>query len=95
MSARKRKGPLSKRRLLLRAAPSCAMSNNTNGRIEHLRELLDPAVVLPWPSGSRETGENWRTFAGFHLATVFTAVGGRTPIVVKLKLERRVKHEEL
>jgi DNA-binding transcriptional ArsR family regulator len=35
------------------------MSDTTNDRIEHLRELLGPAVLLPWPSGSKGGRKKW------------------------------------
>jgi hypothetical protein len=36
------------------------MSSNINGRIEQLSELLGPALLLPWPSGSKGTRRKWR-----------------------------------
>ena len=36
------------------------MSNTSNERIEHLRELVDPAVLLPWPSGSKGNRKKWK-----------------------------------
>jgi hypothetical protein len=36
------------------------MRNTTNERIEHLRELLGPAVLLPWPSGSKGERRKWK-----------------------------------
>ena len=36
------------------------MSNNVDGRIEHLRELLGPALLLPWPSRSKGTHRKWK-----------------------------------
>jgi bifunctional DNA primase/polymerase-like protein len=36
------------------------MSNATNGRIEHLRELLGPAVFLPWSAGSKGDRRKWK-----------------------------------
>jgi hypothetical protein len=36
------------------------MSNTTNARIEHLRELLGSAVLLPWPAGSKAGKKKWK-----------------------------------
>src|SRR6266487_1049246 len=36
------------------------MSNNINGRIEQLSELLGPALLLPWPAGSKGTRRKWK-----------------------------------
>jgi hypothetical protein len=36
------------------------MSNTTNHRIEHLRELLGPAVLLPWSTGSKGDRRKWK-----------------------------------
>src|SRR5260370_4234763 len=35
------------------------MSIAGNGRISHLSELLGPAVLLPWPSGSKGNRRKW------------------------------------
>jgi hypothetical protein len=36
------------------------MSNTTNSRIEHLRELLGPAVLLPWAAKSKGGAKKWK-----------------------------------
>jgi hypothetical protein len=36
------------------------MSNTTNARIEHLRELLGPAVLLPWSARSKGDRRKWK-----------------------------------
>jgi hypothetical protein len=36
------------------------MSNTTNDRIEHLLELLGPALLLPWPAGSKGGNKKWK-----------------------------------
>ena len=36
------------------------MSNTINTRIEHLRELLGPAVLLPWPARSKGNRTKWK-----------------------------------
>jgi hypothetical protein len=36
------------------------MSNTTNDRIEHLLELLGPAVLLPWSAGSKGDRRKWK-----------------------------------
>jgi hypothetical protein len=39
------------------------MSNTSNSdRIEHLRELLGPAVLLPWRTGSKADRSKWKHF---------------------------------
>src|SRR5215469_5823367 len=32
----------------------------TTDRISHLRDLLGPAVLLPWPSGSKGDSRRWK-----------------------------------
>jgi len=32
----------------------------TSDRISHLRDLLGPAVLLPWPSGSKGDRRKWK-----------------------------------
>lgn len=32
----------------------------TSNRISHLRELLDPAVLLPWPAGAKGGNRKWK-----------------------------------
>src|SRR4029453_16065563 len=36
------------------------MDNTIQDRIEHLRELLGPAVLLPWPSRSKGARRKWK-----------------------------------
>jgi hypothetical protein len=36
------------------------MSNTTIARIDHLRELLGPAVLLPWSAGSKGGNRKWK-----------------------------------
>jgi hypothetical protein len=36
------------------------MNEICNNRIEHLQELLGPAVLLPWPSGSKGDRRKWK-----------------------------------
>jgi hypothetical protein len=36
------------------------MSNTTKDRIEHLRELLGPALLLPWSAGSKGDRRKWK-----------------------------------
>jgi hypothetical protein len=36
------------------------MRGNINGKIEQLSELLGPALLLPWPSGSKGTRRKWK-----------------------------------
>jgi len=36
------------------------MINTKHGKIEHLRELLVLAVLVPWRSGSKGNRKKWR-----------------------------------
>ena len=43
------------------------LSNTMNNRIEHLRELLGPVVLLPWPAGSKGGRRKWHHFQLTHM----------------------------